>query len=402
MLPVRVSAIIVGAMVLANCSSTEARRQGADPPGEHRGANPAIPVVTATAEVKAMPVTLDAVGSAEAISTVDIRPQITGQLQQVLFEPGQDVRKGQPLFVIDRRPLEASLTQAEAIAAKDEAQLRNATAARQRAEDLLKRGILARSDYDTNVATAAALEATLAADRAQIEQARLNLQYAQIASPLDGRTGALNTHIGDLVRTNDTLPMVTINQVSPIYVTFAVPARFLNDIRKAKANGELSTTATNQRSGAPSFAKATADKQAAQASSKMPASPLNAKGTVTFVDNAVDPSTATIKLKATFPNADRELWPGLFVQISLQLSVQPHAVVVPTGAVQTSQQGQYVYVVKADRTVELRHVNVDRQQGDVTVIADGLKGGEEIVTDGQLRLTPGARVTTGARQATAS
>jgi multidrug efflux system membrane fusion protein len=399
MLPVRISAIILSAVLLMNCSSTEARPQAGETPARQggRGAGrgggegaAATPVVSARAEIKAMPVTIDAVGSAEAISTVDIRPQITGQLQQVLFEAGQDVRKGQPLFVIDRRPLESSLIQAEAIASKDEAQLKNATAQRQRAEDLLTRGILARSDYDTNVAAAAALEATLAADRAQVEQARLNLQYAQIVSPLDGRTGALNTHVGDLVRTNDALPMVTINQVTPIYVTFSVPARFLNDIRKA--GSVLPVTATNQKAGV----------QAAQPSSKMPSMPLNAKGSVTFVDNAVDPTTATIKLKASFPNLDRELWPGLFVQVSLQLALQPHAVVVPSVALQTSQQGQYIYVVKPDQTVEMRPVTIDRQQGDETVIAKGLEGGEEIVTQGQLRLTPGARVTTGARQATTS
>jgi multidrug efflux system membrane fusion protein len=154
----------------------------------------------------------------------------------------------------------------------------------------------------------------------------------------------------------------------------------------------LPVTATNQKAGV----------QAAQPSSKMPSAPLNAKGIVTFVDNAVDATTATIKLKASFPNLDRELWPGLFVQVSLQLALQPHAVVVPSVALQTSQQGQYIYVVKADKTVEMRPVTIDRQQGDETVIAKGLEGGEEIVTQGQLRLTPGARVTTGARQATTS
>jgi multidrug efflux system membrane fusion protein len=313
-----------------------------------------------------MPVTLDAVGTAEAISTVDIRAQITGQLQDVLFAAGQDVHKGQPLFALDRRPLEAALRQAEAVVARDEAQLQNAAAQRKRSDELLEQGIMARADYDASVATAQALEGTIAADRAQVEQARLNLQYAQIASPLDGRTGALNSHVGDLVRTNDTLPLVTINQLAPIYVTFAVPARMLDEIRKAMAAGALPVIAARQ----------------------------HATGTVTFIDNAVDQATATIKLKGTFPNTNRELWPGLFVQVSLQLSMQPHAVVVPSIAVQTSQQGQYVYVVKPDHTVELRNVKVDRQQGDDTVIAEGVKGGEEIVTEGQLRLTPGAHVTT--------
>jgi multidrug efflux system membrane fusion protein len=384
---VRVFPLLLSVVLLNSCSSTEARRERNELTPAGRGdAAAAIPVVTAKAVTKPMPVTLDAVGTAEAISTVDIRAQINGQLQQVLFTPGQDVRKGQPLFVLDRRPLEAALRQAEAIVAKDEAQLRNGTVERQRAEQLLNQGILARSEYDTNVANAAALEATLDADRAQAEQARLNLQYARIVSPLDGRTGALNSHVGDLVRTNDALPLVTINQLAPIYVTFSVPARFLTDIRKARNSDSLAVRATGQRSAGGTRSTST----------------VNARGEVTFVDNAVDATTATIKLKATFPNPDRELWPGLFVQVSLQLAMQPHAVVVPSVAVQTSQQGQYVYVVKGDRTVELRHVQIDRQQGDQTVIAEGLQGGEEIVTDGQLRLTPGAHITASARSTTTS
>jgi membrane fusion protein, multidrug efflux system len=387
-----VAPAILSAFLLVGCSNTEARRETGDTSGRGGNQSGGIPVVTAAAEVKTMPVTLEAVGTAEAISTVDIRAQITGQLQQILFEPGQDVRNHQPLFVLDRRPLEAALRQAEAIVAKDDAQLRDAVAERHRAEDLFNKGILPRSDYETNIATAAALEATLAADKAQADQARLNLQYAQIASPLDGRTGALMTHVGDLVRTNDTQPLVTINQLAPIYVTFSVPARFLIDIRQAAGRGPLAVVATGQRSATPG----------SQQEARSPASQPNAHGDVTFIDNAVDPMTATIKLKATFPNRDRDLWPGLFVQVLLQLSVQPQAVVVPSVAVQTSQQGQYVYVVKPDRTVELRHVDIDRQQGDETVIANGLKGGEEIVTEGQLRLTPGAHVTTGAHQAETS
>lgn len=390
---VRFASAILTVCLFVACSTTEAQRQGGDPsPGKGGGVGAGIPVVTAAAAVKPMPITLDAVGSAEAIATVDIRAQITGQLQQVLFAPGDYVRKGQPLFVIDRRPLEAALRQAEAIVGKDEAQLKNAAAQRERAEDLLGRGILARADYDSSIATAASLEATLAADKAQLDQARLNLQYAQIASPLDGLTGALNVHVGDLVRTNDTLPLVTINQMAPIYVTFSVPARFLTDIRQADARGSLSVTASSQRAAMPG----------AQQTATAAASGLSAKGKVTFIDNAVDSTTATIKLKATFPNANREVWPGLFVQVSMQLSMQPDAIVVPSVAVQTSQQGQYVYVVKADHTVEARQITIDRQQGGETVIASGVKGGEQIVTEGQLRLAPGARVTTRGTQATTS
>ena len=346
-----------------------------------------------------MPVTIDAVGTAEAISTVQIRAQLTGQLQEVLFSPGQDVRKGQPLFVLDPRPLEAAVRQSEAVLAKDTAQARDAAANRQRAEDLFKRGLIPRSDYETQVATATALDATLAADRAQVDQAQLNLQYARIRAPIDGRTGALMAHAGDLVRANDTNPLVTINQISPIYVSFAVPSRYLIDIQRFGARAPLVVSATGSRSQGPGAQAGSAPPSDGESDPPQPAAEPDAQGKVTFVDNAVDPATATIKLKATFPNEDRDLWPGLFVQVSLQLSSQPGAVVVPAVAVQTSQQGQYVYVVKQDRTVELRHVKLDRQQGGEAVIASGLKGGEEVVTEGQLRLTPGAHITITTRSA---
>jgi len=372
------------------CTRTEAQRNGEGGGRDGAGAStqsPAVPGGTATAAVKTVPVTLDAVGTVEAISTVEIRAQVTGQLQQILFSPGQDVRKGQPLFILDPRPLDAALRQAEAVVAKDEAQASDAAAQRQRFEDLFNRGLIPRDQYETQIATAAALDATLAADRAQVDQARLNRQYARITAPIDGRAGALLANVGDLVRANDTDPLVTINQISPVYVSFAVPARFLVDIRHYAEQGSLTVTATGQGSAA---------------SGAQPRPPSAAEGKVTFIDNAVDPATATIKLKATFPNRNRDLWPGLFVQVGLQLSEQPNAVVVPAVAVQTSQQGQYVYVVKPDRTVEMRSVKVDRQQGSEAIIATGVTGGEEIVTEGQLRLTPGARITTAARSEASS
>lgn len=397
----RVCVVLLVAVGLAACSDTETQPLTQnDPPQGGRGSGaPAIPVVTASAAVKTVPVTLHAVGTAEAISTVQIRAQVTGQLQEVLFSPGQDVRKGQPLFVLDPRPLEAALRQAQAVLAKDTAQARDAAANRQRAEDLFKRGLIPRSDYETQVATASALDATLAADRAQVDQAELNLQYARIRAPIDGRTGALMAHAGDLVRANDTNPLVTINQIAPIYVTFSVPSRFLIDIQHFAARGPLAVTATGPRSPAPGAQAADGAPTDGESDLPRPAAEPDAAGKVTFIDNTVDPATATIKLKATFPNKDRDLWPGLFVQVSLQLSSQPGAVVVPAEAVQTSQQGQYVYVVKQDRTVELRHVKLDRQQGGEAVIASGLKGGEEVVTEGQLRLTPGAHITITTRSA---
>lgn len=318
-----------------------------------------------------MPVTIGAVGTVEAISTVDIRALVTGQLQAINFTPGEDVRKGQPLFTIDPRPFEAALSQAQAALARDTAQADDAKLQRDRFETLFNRGLIPRDQYDTQTASVTAFDATLASDRAQVEQAQLNLQYTNITAPINGRSGALLVHAGDLIRANDTDPMVTLKQLAPIDVTFAVPGRLLVDIQRFNGQSPLAVTATSQASTAPS---------------------AQPQGKVTFIDNAVDPTTATIKLKATFANNDRRLWPGLFVQVALQLSSQSNALVVPAIAVQPSQQGQYVYVVKPDRTVEMRTVTVDRQQGDQAIIGAGLRSGEEVVTVGQLRLTPGAHV----------
>jgi multidrug efflux system membrane fusion protein len=317
-----------------------------------------------------MPVTVGAVGTAEAISTVEIRSQVTGQLRQIHFKPGEEVRRGQLLFTLDPRPFDAAVRQAEAVLARDTAQANDAKAQRERAKNLLDRGIIPREQFDTLAAGAEALEATLAADQAQLDQARLNLQYARITAPIDGKSGALMVHEGDLVRANDAIPLVTINQLSPIYVTFSVPARLLGDFRRDASHAPLTVTATGKGDAGP-----------------------KARGKVTFIDNAVDTSTATIRLKATFPNTDRDLWPGLFVEVSVLLSTEPNAIVVPAIAVQTSQQGQYVFVVTPEGTAEMRAVTVERQQGDEAIITRGLDGNEQVVTDGHLRLTPGAPVT---------
>jgi membrane fusion protein, multidrug efflux system len=352
-----------------------------------------------------MPVTLEAVGTVEAISTVAIRSQVTGQLREVGFTPGQHVRKGQLLFALDPRPFQAAIRQSEAVVARDTAQATNAKAQSTRLADLFKRGLLARNEYEAQAATAAALDASLQADQAQVEQAKLNLQYANITAPIDGRAGGLMVHPGDLVRANDTSPLVTINQLSPIYVTFSVPARYLMDIRRYAARSPLVVSVKGQ-AGAPGSPPSSAIDEETGAPVSDPAPGASAgptgRGTVTFIDNAVDPSTATITLKGTFPNGSGDLWPGLFVQVSLRLSSEPHAVVVPATAVQASQRGSYVYIIKKDRTVEMRDVAVERQQGDEDVIARGLDGGEEVVTDGQLRLTPGAHVTTRRERATSS
>ena len=367
--------------------------------GRNGGGEGPVPVTTTHVEQKAVPVTIPAVGTAEAISTVQIRAQVTGQLSDVHFAEGQEVRKGDLLFTLDARPFEAALQQAQAVLARDTATANNATAQNARYEDLYKRGLIPRDQYETQHASAQSAQATLQADQAAVETAKLNVAYTRMTAPISGRTGALSAHVGDLVRANDTTPLVVINQLAPIYVTFAVPGRYLSDIRRYQAGRPLQVIAKGQASIPPGAQPPppTTIEQAngADLGADDPSAASNvptATGTVTFIDNTVDPTTGTIKLKGTFPNADHKLWPGLFVQITLNLSTDPNAIVVPANAVQASQTGQFVYVVKQDGTVEMRNVTVARQQGEQMVIARGLSAGEEVVTDGQLRLTPGARI----------
>jgi multidrug efflux system membrane fusion protein len=356
-----------------------------------------VPVVIAVVQQKPMPVNLPAVGTVESMTTVQIRSQVTGQLSAVHFAEGQEVRKGQPLFSLDARPFEAALQQARAVLARDTATWQNAQSQQARGENLFQRGLIPRDQYETQKASVSALAATVDADKAALETARLNLQFTQINSPLTGRTGALNVHVGDLIRANDTTPLVAINQLSPVYVTFSLPGRYLSDIRRFQARKSLpvaavASAASVESPGSPSGAPAAAPVPTAAAAAASEPGAAAERGTVTFIDNAVDAATGTIRLKGTFPNAGRQLWPGAFVQVTLQLTTDADALVVPATAVQSSQDGQYVYVVKADRTVEMRPVRPERQQGDQMVIASGLSAGEAVVTEGQLRLTPGARV----------
>ncbi|HET7694854.1 MAG TPA: efflux RND transporter periplasmic adaptor subunit [Vicinamibacterales bacterium] len=359
-----------------------------------------MPVVTVKAQAKSVPVNIPAVGTVEPVTTVQVRAQVTGQLSAVHFSEGQDVRKGQLLFTIDPRPFETALQQAEAVLARDSATARNAAQQKERYEDLFKRGLIPRDQYETQTASAAALQATLEADRAAVDNAKLNLNYTRIAAPMSGRTGALGIHVGDLVRANDTTPLVVINQVSPIYVSFSVPGRYLGEIRRFQAQKPLAVEARGQAPLAPGaqapppptpapFGQEVAPGQGAT----MPVKPgLVEQGRVTFIDNTVDAATGTIKMKATFDNRDQGLWPGLFVQVTLSLTAEDNVIVVPAAAVQPSASGQFVYVIKPDRTAEVRPVAVARQFGEEMIIARGLAAGEEVVTDGQLRLTPGAQV----------
>jgi multidrug efflux system membrane fusion protein len=350
--------------VLAAGCATEAQ------PQQQGSAGPAtVPVAVGAVVRKAMPLDAAVVGTVEAYSTVSVRSQITGELTEVKFQQGDDVSEGQELFILDRRPLEGILQQAQATLERDTVQAANAKAIMQRYEQLVERGIVAREQRDNARTSVAALEATLASDRAAVENAKVQLQYATIRAPIAGRTGALMVNAGNLVRANDQTPLVTINQVTPIYVSFGLPEPLLPDLRRYTARGALRVEA-RPTSGDDDIAV----------------------GTVTFIDNAVDQTTGTIKVKGTFPNADRQLWPGQFVNVVVRLMTESEAVVVPSVAVQTGPEGPYVYLVKPDQTVELRPVAVARVAGTETVIKDGVVPGDTVVTDGHLRLIPGSKI----------
>jgi multidrug efflux system membrane fusion protein len=364
--------LVAGCTTIAALACSGGEAMQSTPGGGGRGGAPSaqtVPVATATVVSKPMPLDIAVIGTGEPTQTVSVRAQLTGELTAVNFKEGDDVQKGQELFRLDRRPLEGALQQAQANLDRDLAQAANAKAQAQRYLDLAARGIATKEQVDTTRTSAAALDATVESDRAAVENAKVQLQYATIAAPLSGRTGALMVHVGNLVRANDTTPLVVINQVAPINVSFAIPEARLPDLKRYMAAGSVRLAARAPSDDHPP-----------------------AVGRITFVDNQVDPTTGTIRVKGTFPNQDRRLWPGQFVNIVVTLTVDPQAIVVPTTAVQTGQQGQYVFVVKDDKTADLRNVNVARTEGQESIIREGLTAGETVVTDGQLRLVPGTRV----------
>lgn len=328
-----------------------------------------MPITVASVVQKNMPVQLTAVAAVDPYATVSVRTQITGTLMRVDFKEGQDVKKGDLLFTIDPRPLEAALKQAQAVLAKDMAVLENAREQARRYAELVKKEYVSREQHDQIQASSNASEATVEADRAAVENAKVQLSYCYIYSPVDGRTGDLLVDEGNLVRTNDATPLVTINQVTPIFVSFSVPEQFLTDIKDGLARGKLKVEAfIPQHESRPEV------------------------GELTFFDNTVDRTTGTIKLKATFANPNRRLWPGQFVRVALKLAEQPNAIVVPSQAIQTGQDRQQVFVLKSDSTVELRPVIVSRTLNNDAVIEKGLQPGEKVVTDGQFLLSPGTKV----------
>ncbi len=356
--------LLLGAIATHFSAGLRAKERGA-------AAQPAaVPVSVAAVEQRTMPVRLAAIGNVDPFNTVAVKARVDGQIVAVNFREGQAVRKDEVLFRLDSRPFEAALHQAEANLARDRANRDHADMQERRYEELLRKNFVSKdayAQYRTNAETAAA---SLKASEAAVETARLNLQYCTIRSPIDGYVGRIMLQLGNMVKANDTNPLVVINQVRPVYVTFAVPEQRLAEIRRYMARGPLEVVVT------------TPDARHA---------PLDT-GRLVFIDNAVDPSTGTIKLRAQFDNRDLALWPGQFVNVSLKLYDQADALVVPSLALQTGPQGEFVYVLRPDATAEVRKVTIARTEGDLAVVAEGLAKGEKVITRGQLRLAPGVKV----------
>ena len=328
---------------------------------------PAVPVTLAVVERQAVPFELAATGTVEPLQTVSVQPQVSGPIVRVAFREGQDVEKGQVLFQIDARPYQAAAARAEAILERDKAQEANARQEAARYAELAQQEYVTAQQYDQARTAAAAAAATLAASEAELAEARLNLQYATIRAPIAGRTGSLRVREGNLVRASEPMPLVTINQIRPILVRFAVPAANLALIQERRSD-KLVVRAEPVGGGAAS------------------------EGTLSFVDNAVDTTTGTILLKGTFPNEDGALWPGEFVNVRLRLYVDQDALTVPARAVVSGQQGSYVFVIQQDSTAATRPVKVVRQAGEVAVVSGEIEAGQQVVTDGQLRLRQGSKV----------
>lgn len=327
-----------------------------------------VPVAAATVTLRDIPLQLRTIGNVETINAVSIKALVGGEVTGGFFKEGQDVKKGDLLFQIDPRPYEAALKQAEATLARDLAQAKNAEEQAKRYEILVQKDYVSRDQYDQLRANADALAAAVDADKANVENSRLQLAYCTIRSPINGRVGSVLINKGSVVKAND-LVMLTINQMAPIYVSFSVPEQSLSDIKKYTASGKLKVDAVIP-----------GDEQ------------RPARGVLTFINNAVDAATGTIQLKGTFENSDRRLWPGQFVNVVLTLTTQRNAVVMPSAALQAGQQGQYVFVIKPDLTVESRPVVITRTFNDLAVVAQGVAEGEKVVTDGQLQLVPGTKV----------
>ncbi|MBN2430684.1 MAG: efflux RND transporter periplasmic adaptor subunit [Acidobacteria bacterium] len=368
--------IVSGFLLALNCGCSENTRAKG-------GAGPvSVPVTVAPVIQQPMPVQIRAIGTVKAFSSVAVKTQISGPIQTVNFSEGQEVRQGQPLCRIDPAPFEANLQRAEAALERSRANLErdrllaaNADADRQRYAELVAKDYVTQQQYDAVRTNAEALQATLLADLAAVREseaavrnARLELGYCSVYAPMDGRTGELLVHAGNMVKQNDTV-LVNIYQIRPVFVDFSVPEQELTRIRTQLRQEVLAVSALIPDAGLPAET-----------------------GTITFLDSLVRPGTGTVHLKATFANKKSTLWPGQFVDVVLVLAIEHQAQVIPSQAVQTGQDGTFVFVLREDKTVEMRPVTVDRMMDGLSIISDGLTAGETVVTDGQMRLVSGARV----------
>ena len=354
-------ALLVAIALTLGCQKDAAKAPSGPPPA---------PVVVGKAVRRAVPVTLHGIGNVEPVASVAIRARVAGPIRKVHIADGAEVARGQALFTIDPEPFRIALARAESELARDSALLKKAQDDAARYETLVAKEYVTREQYEAAVAQAASLAATIQSDEAAIRDAKLDLSYCTITSPIAGRAGNVALREGNLVRASDDAPLVTVVQLRPINVAFALPEKHLAAIRARNAAGPLAVTARER------------GEEEGQGH----------RGRLTFVDNTVDRATGTIRLKAEFANDDRGLWPGQFVEVDLALAEQADAVLVPSTAIQVGQQGSFVFVVGDDGTAAVQPVTVDRTVGDQTVVASGLNGGETVITDGQIRVVPGAKV----------
>jgi membrane fusion protein, multidrug efflux system len=361
-------AIAAAWLVFGLSACSEKSAGGAGGGGRRGGPGGAAPVIVAQAVRKVVPQTIDAIGTVEPIRSASVRAQITGTLFKIDIHEGQDVAEGAVLFEIDPRPYENALKSAIAEQQRIAVQLQNARDQVSRYSNLNVGAMVSQEQIDGVKATAQTLEAQAASTDAALATAKLNLGYCSVRAPLSGRTGNLNVHEGDMIRLNDTTVLVTVNQLSPIYVTFGIAQQHLGSLNRYRAAGTLKVDVS----------PGTGEDHVAD-------------GELTFVDNTVDPTTGAIKLKATFPNTDHHLWPGQFATVTVTLAA-PEVLTVPASAIQSDQAGQHVYIIKDDQTAEFRPIVVERTADDVAVVSKGLKEGETVVIDGQLRVIPGEAV----------
>ena len=340
-------------------------------PSKAKNAKPPVLVTQVTVLQKPMPVEIGTIGHVQAISSVAVKARLDGQIARVLVQDGQDVTIGDTLFQLDDRTAQAQLAQARATLAKDEAQLAYAQRDATRQQALVKKGAVSASAQEQTTANAAALAATVEADRAMVSDMETQLSYTVITAPIAGKIGSINSKEGNTVEANGATPLVTINQLAPIFVSFSVAQASLPALQDALANGTVKAQAI--------VPGKESDPQT---------------GEIAYIDNAIDPATGTLPVRAKFANDSRRLWPGQFVNVVVTLKVEPHAIVVASAAVQMGQSGPYVFVVTTDHTVDMRPVQVDRVMKDETIVTRGVKAGEIVVTSNQLRLTPGAKVKT--------